>query len=224
MPSGQREPKLSEAPVIFVCAAIFVAAAVFAEGEANSFDREILLMMRNESAAAGPRWLLVVMRDITALGGHTILTVVVLAVTSYLLLLHNRATAFFVFVAALTGTIANSILKLLFDRERPDLITHLTEVATLSFPSGHAAASAVVYLTLGTLLAATHRSFAFRTYFIGIAIALTFLVGVSRVYLGVHYPTDVIAGWCFGTIWALLCRILFRRFQQKRLVEPAENP
>jgi undecaprenyl-diphosphatase len=216
--------KLRESLIIFVCAAIFFAVALVAEGEATSFDREILLLMRNQDAPAGPSWLLAVMRDITALGGHTILVIVVLAVTSYLLLLRDGAAAFFVFAAALTGTITNSILKLLFDRARPDFVTHLTEVASLSFPSGHAAMSAVVYLTLGTLLAATHRSFAFRAYFIGIAIALVILVGLSRIYLGVHYPTDVIAGWCFGTVWALGCRIVFRRFQQKRLVKPAENP
>jgi undecaprenyl-diphosphatase len=216
--------KLPEGLFILVCAAIFVAVALAAQGEATLLDREILLLMRNNGAPAGPGWLLVVMRDITALGGHTVLVIVVLAVTSYLLLSRDGATAFFIFAAALTGTITNSILKLLFDRARPDFVTHLTEVATLSFPSGHAALSAVVYLTLGMLLAQTHRSFRFRAYFIAIAITLVVLVGLSRIYLGVHYPTDVIAGWCFGTIWSLGCAIVFRRFQQKRLVKPAENP
>src|SRR6185369_15324923 len=97
---------------------------------------------------------------------------------------------------------------------RPDVVTPLTQVLTLSFPSGHAALSAICYLTLGTLLAQTQASRTIRIHFIVTAILLTLLVGVSRIYLGVHYPTDVLAGWCIGIAWAMICWTIMSRFQR----------
>lgn len=213
-----------QAVTILLLAAVFMAIVLLARGEATQFDREILLAMRNTQGAIGPVWLQGVVRDLTALGSHVVLILVVLIVASYLLLLRDRTTALFVVVSALSGTFLNTLLKLLFGRPRPDIISHLTEVATLSFPSGHAALSAVIYLTIGFLLAGTHRSFVFRAYFIGVAIVLTLLVGVSRIYLGVHYPTDVIGGWSFGTAWALLCLSGLQALQRRRIMQPPENP
>jgi undecaprenyl-diphosphatase len=121
----------------------------------------------------------------------------------------------------LGGTALNSLLKLVFARPRPDLVTPLTQVLTLSFPSGHAALSAIGYLTLGALLAQAQASRAIRIYFIVVAVALTLLVGVSRVYLGVHYPTDVLAGWCIGLAWAAICWSTMTYFQRRGEIEPA---
>lgn len=216
--------KPSQAITILLLAAVFLAIVVLTRGEATAFDREILLSMRNAQGAVGPAWLLGVVRDLTALGSHAVLILVVLIVASYLLLLRDGTTALFVVGSALSGTLLNTALKLLFNRQRPDLINHLTEVASLSFPSGHAAASAVIYLTIGFLLAGTHRSLVFRAYFIGVAIALTLLVGLSRIYLGVHYPTDVLGGWSFGAAWALLCLAGLQALQRRRVVQPPENP
>ncbi len=213
-----------ETLIILVCGALFVTAAWLARAEPTWFDREIMLLMRNGGGPVGPGWFLEVMRNITALGSHAVLVIVVIVVATYLLLLRDKATAIFLVAAAATGSLVNTLLKVSFARARPDFISHLAEVATASFPSGHAAASAVIYLTLGALLASTHKSFLFRAYYLGVAIAIVALVGLSRIYLGVHYPTDVIAGWCFGTIWALGCGILFREFQRRRIVKPAENP
>jgi len=210
------------AVVLFVV--LFAAIALFARGEATQFDREILLAMRNQNGPIGPGWLLESARSITALGGHTVLTIVVLLVASYLLLLRDNTTAYFVVIAAVTGTTINTLMKALFDRARPDFVTHLTDVFTASFPSGHAAQSAVVYLTLGALLAGTHRSLIFRIYFIGVAILLVLLIGLSRVYLGVHYPTDVLAGWCFGTAWALTCWLILKTLQRRKVARQPENP
>lgn len=213
-----------EGLAIVVFIALFAIVALLARGEVTQFDREILLAMRNQNGPAGPSWLLEAARSITALGGHTVLTIVVLIVASYLLLLRDNVTAGFVVAAAITGTIFNTFLKALFDRTRPDFVTHLTDVVTASFPSGHAALSAVVYLTLGALLAGTHRSFVLRVYFIGVAVLLVILIGLSRIYLGVHYPTDVLAGWCFGTAWALICWLTLKALQQKKVARQPANP
>lgn len=213
-----------QAVTILLLTAVFLAIVLLAHGEATAFDREILLAMRGAQGAIGPAWLLGVVRDLTALGSHVVLILVVLIVASYLLLLRDGTTALFVVASALSGTFLNALLKLLFSRPRPDIVDHLTEVASLSFPSGHAASSAVIYLTIGFLLAGTHRAFLFQAYFIGVAILLTLLVGFSRIYLGVHYPTDVIGGWSFGAAWALLCLSGLQALQRKRIMQPPENP
>ncbi|HEX8365674.1 MAG TPA: phosphatase PAP2 family protein [Allosphingosinicella sp.] len=112
-------------------------------------------------------------------------------------------------------------LKALFMRPRPDVVAHLVDVTSTSFPSGHATNSAVVYLTLGALLARTQTSRRVRAYLMAVAIALTLTltVGFSRVYLGVHWPTDVVAGWCVGAAWATSCGLLARFLQRRRTLE-----
>jgi undecaprenyl-diphosphatase len=110
-------------------------------------------------------------------------------------------------------------LKHLFGRERPDIILHMVMVHTPSFPSGHAMLSAVIYLTLGALLAQVVQRRASRIYFLTVAMVLTFLIGLSRIYLGVHYPTDVLAGWAVGLAWALFCWLVARQLQRRGAIE-----
>ena len=110
-------------------------------------------------------------------------------------------------VAVAGGTVISEGLKVGFNRPRPDLVAHIVETTSMSFPSGHAMLSAVTYLTLGAMLARTQESARLRGYVLGAAILLTLLIGVSRVYLGVQWPTDVLAGWCLGAAWALGCWI-----------------
>jgi undecaprenyl-diphosphatase len=196
------------------------------EGEPIAFDRWVLLAFRRASDPSlplGPRWLPEAARDVTALGSTVVLGIVLSVVTGYLFAAGKRHTGWFVLATVLGGTAFNSLLKLAFGRPRPDLVTPLTQVLTLSFPSGHAALSAICYLTLGALLAQTQASRKVRVYFIVIAALLTLSVGISRVYLGVHYPTDVLAGWCIGIAWALICWSIMNWFQRRGAVEPPEN-
>jgi undecaprenyl-diphosphatase len=149
-----------------------------------------------------------------------VLGLTVLAVTGYLFLHGLYRNGLFVFAASIGGWVLNHLLKAWFDRARPDVVPHLHEVMTSSFPSGHAMTSAAVYLTLGALLMRIAEGRLAKHYCIAIAMFVTFLVGSSRVLLGVHYPTDVIGGWLMGLSWALLCwtieRLLERRAGLRR--------
>ena len=178
------------------------------EGDTRAFDEYVLLALRtsgNPADPIGPRWFEEMMRDFTALGGTGVLLIVTLAVTGYLIIARKRSFALTVTVSVITGMLLSQTLKWGFARPRPDLVPALARVYTHSVPSGHAMVSAVVYLTLGVLLARTPIRTAIKAYLLFVAILLTLIVGISRVYLGVHWPSDVLAGWAGGAAWALLC-------------------
>jgi undecaprenyl-diphosphatase len=196
---------------------MFIAQDVF-EGETAAFDRAAILVFRsagNISDPIGPPWVEEAVRDITALGSIIVVVILSSAVIFYLLLLGRRGAALLLLISLAGGTVLNDLLKYIFDRPRPDLVLHNAQVFTSSFPSGHAAVSAVVYLTLGALLARDAPSIAVKIYVMAVAIFLVFLVGVSRIFLGLHYPTDVLAGWCIGSAWALTCWLAADRLQHK---------
>lgn len=179
------------------------------EGEVRWFDDGLLQALRTSDPAdpIGPRAFEEVVVEITALGGFGVLALVTLLVVGYLLMQRKWADATLMLVATIGGTLISEGLKVGFSRPRPDLVAHVVEVHSMSFPSGHAMLSAVTYLTVGALLARSQTRTAERGYILGAAIVLTLLIGASRVYLGVHWPTDVLAGWCLGAAWALLCWI-----------------
>jgi len=183
------------------------------DGETKGFDHDILLMFRNPglpSDPVGPAWLEVVVRDITALGGLITLVLLTAASCGYLWLTNRHRVAFFVAACVAGGSLANTLLKGFIERPRPDIVPHGTEAALSSFPSGHAMMSAVVFLTLGALLAFSSEKKRVKIYILLWSVFLTVLVGISRVYLGVHWPTDVIAGWIGGATWAMLCLLMSR--------------
>ena len=193
------------------------------EGETTAWDRRLLLALRSAADPAmpwGPAWVQEMARDFTALGGVAVLTLMTLAVIGYLLLAGKRYAAVAVLVAVAGGLILSSLLKLGFDRARPELVPHGSFVYTTSFPSGHSMMAAVTYLTLGAMLARVEASLRMKIYLLSVAVFLTVLVGVSRVYLGVHWPTDVAAGWAGGAAWALACSLVMRRLQRRGQVEP----
>jgi undecaprenyl-diphosphatase len=188
------------------------------EGDTQRFDERILAALRSTDDPGrpiGPRWLPGAAVDITALGSAAVLGLAVAGVAGFLLLQGAWRIAVFVVVASSGGWLLNHVLKELFGRARPDVVPHLREVLTLSFPSGHAMTSAAVYLTLGALLMRISKRRLTKFYCRGAAMLLSALVGASRVYLGVHYPTDVLAGWLLGLSWALLCWLVERALERK---------
>jgi undecaprenyl-diphosphatase len=210
------------AALALAIAFVLVAGNVI-EGDTREFDERVIRTLRrgdDPSRPIGPAWLTAGALDVTALGGPTVLGLVVLGVTGYLLLHRLYRTGAFVFVASCGGWVLNWALKQAFARPRPDLVPHLRDVMSTSFPSGHALTSAAVYLTLGTLLMRLAHGRLAKFYCIALAMLATLLVGSSRVFLGVHYPTDVLAGWLIGLSWAILCwlaeRVLERRAGMKR--------
>jgi undecaprenyl-diphosphatase len=194
------------------------------EGDTTRLDRTLLMALRSPGDPTdpiGPRWFEEAARDVTGLGGHAVLTMVTLAAIAYLLLARKRHAAVLVVAAIGGGMLMSTLLKLGFDRPRPDLVPHGVRVYTASFPSGHAMLSAVTYLTLGALLARVQPRRRIKAFLLGVAILLTVLIGMSRVYLGVHWPSDVLAGWCGGAAWAALCWFVALQLQRRGEVEGA---
>ncbi len=206
---ARREAVLIVALIIVALAllAIIRLGSEIAEDGTSGFDRWLITALRqpgNPAVPIGPAWLRPVMIDITALGGVTALTLLVTVSAGFLLAAGRHRHALLLVAATVSGTILGQTLKQVFARARPQLVPHLVDISTLSYPSGHAFNSAVVYLTLGAMLARTEPGWRVRIYIMAVAIALTLLIGFSRVYVGVHWPTDVLAGWVIGGSWALL--------------------
>lgn len=201
----------------------FIALAdLVSEGRTQSFDESVLRALRrpgNPAMPIGPDWMAEVGRDLTAVGGVAVLLLVTLAVAGFLLLDRKYAAMGFVLAAVTSGLVVSSLLKGCFARPRPDIVPHLSQVYTTSFPSGHSMMSAIVYLTLGALLARMVVRRPLKFYFLAVAILVTGLVGASRVYMGVHYPTDVLAGWTAGLVWATLCGLLAKKMQRRGTLE-----
>jgi undecaprenyl-diphosphatase len=217
--------------VLFICAGgllVFLGIVNEAmEGDARRLDRALLLALRGAADPGdpvGPRWLELAMRDLTALGGYPVIVTIAVLAVGFLAILRDRAAVLLVLAALVGGILLNEALKGVFDRPRPDLVAHLVQVETPSLPSAHAMMAAVTYLTLGAVLARAQPRPARKMYILGAAIVLTLLIGFSRVYLGVHWPTDVLAGWTIGAAWAMACCLVARlATRQAAAPEPPEG-
>lgn len=205
--------------VLVGCGLGFVALAdEVREQETQSFDESVVRALRRAEDPAvpiGPPWLRLSALDVTALGGMTVLTLVTLAVCGFLALVRRFRSLLLVLGSTVGGALLNTFLKHFFARPRPSVVPHLAEVGSASFPSGHAMLSAIVYLTLGALLAQLSERRGLKAYVLGVAVLLTFLVGLTRVYLGVHYLTDVLGGWMAGLAWAVFTALLARAAKRR---------
>jgi undecaprenyl-diphosphatase len=216
--------------LVVACVLGFIALSdEVTEGETQDIDERIVRALRRPEDPAlprGPWWLAETARDVTSLGGAPVLILITLAVCGFLLLARRYRTCLFVFSATGVGWLLNGVLKNLFNRPRPSVVPHLTETMSTSFPSGHAMLSAITYLTLGALLAQFAEQRRVKVYILSVALFLSVLVGFTRVYLGVHYPTDVLGGWVAGLAWSLAVTFAARSMRRRSpaLRQEAQRP
>ena len=199
-----------------------VLASEVVEGRTKTFDDRLLMALRvpgDPARPIGPEWVSETARDVTSLGSTVVLWLATLGVAGFLALDRRYAAMVFLLGAVFSGGALSFGLKAAFERPRPELVPHLMRVYFSSFPSGHSMMSAVVYGTLGALLSSLVAKRRLKAYFLSLAAILAAMVGVSRVYLGVHYPTDVLAGWSAGLGWATLCWLVARRLQHRGSIE-----
>lgn len=182
-------------------------------GHGSDLDSAGLLFWRRgaDLVPAGPQWLLEAVRDITALGGVLLRNLILIGVLAALLFLRLKREAVLLTATVMGGWLVNSLVKLAVGRPRPMIVPHLTEAGGQSFPSGHSFNSAVVYIAIALAFAAMSPRRSVRWTLVGTAIALSIAIAVSRVWLGVHFPTDVAAGWLGGAGWAFLASALLHR-------------
>lgn len=217
--------------VLGVCAAALsaflrVAHETVIEGEGRDFDLGVLNALRvpgHPHEAVGPSWLLEGVRDLSALGSLSVLILIALLTAGFAVVRRRYAAAMSIVIALGGGMAFCQFLKSTFERARPPEIYREIEVVNTSFPSGHAMLSAVTYLTLAAILAHTLPQKRQQSYVLAVAVLLTAIVGMSRIYLGVHWTTDVLAGWSVGAAWACFCWLVafvWERLTDHRLSAP----
>jgi len=191
-------------------------------GTLDHFDESVVRSMRQPDDAMqprGPDWFNEMARDITAMGGYTILLIIILGVSGFLWLNKKYYAMWFLIAATITGYLFMMSLKVIMDRPRPDFVSQLSHTHSASFPSGHSMMAAIVYLTCGALLTRMSEKRRIKFYFLAVPMLITLLVGMSRVYMGVHFPTDVLAGWTAGLVWATACWLMARWMQNRGWVD-----
>jgi undecaprenyl-diphosphatase len=210
--------ELGTLAALFVLAAALLGFGTLAEavleGDTLAFDRAVLLALRDPANPAdplGPPWIEKAALDLTSFGSVTVLALVSAAAAGFLAVVREYPAALLVLASTGGGRVVGDLLKDAFARPRPDLALQVVPVDTAGFPSGHAALAAATYLTLGALLTRVRPDPRAKGYLLSVAVLLTLLVGASRVYLGVHWPSDVLAGWCVGSAWAMLCWLVAAR-------------
>jgi len=190
------------------------------EGELTGFDRSVLEALRQNGdthKAIGPHWLIESMRDVTALGGVTLVTVVtVLAVT--LLLGHkqkNQAVVLAIFIPL--AQLSSGLFKDVYDRARPSFAIFGDLPTSMSFPSGHSTVATATYFLLAVIVSSLETNRSMKVLAFAVAALLSLAIGFSRVFLGVHWPSDVIAGWCLGAAWAMIAAVVLRALKKRSL-------
>jgi undecaprenyl-diphosphatase len=202
------------AALSLVAAAILAFIGIadeMAEGDTRSVDMAILSALQpTPGQPIGPAWLDHAAQDFTGLGSVSILLTITILTAGFLALTKKYSEAGLLALAFAGGLAISQALKDYFDRQRPPDEYRVVDALNASFPSGHALLAAVVYLTLGAMLARAAKQKQIRFYVMAAAILLALLVGLTRIYLGVHWTSDVLAGWCVGAAWACLCWLVDR--------------
>ena len=197
-----------------VCWSGFAVMAILVLSDRlEAFDSAGLLYFRTgpDTLPWGPPALIGAVRGWTALGGTMVLNLLGISTVAALLLIKLRREATVLAATMLGGWLFNTTIKAVVGRPRPTLVSHLTEAGGPSFPSGHSFNSAVVYLSIALALASLSARRGVRLSLIAGAALMTALIALSRVWLGVHYPSDAIAGWLGGMAWALTASTLHHR-------------
>ena len=193
-------------------------SSLLAEGGGHAFDREIMLALRTPGAIddpLGPKWFEDVMRDMTALGGIAVVIGAGIVFAGYLALRRRFADIAILAVSLVGAQLLSATAKFLISRPRPDLVSHEAEIYSASFPSGHTLMATVAYVTFAMLIAADFSDRRMRDYLLVVAWIVAGAVGASRIYLGVHWPSDVLAGWAVGALWMIALRSLVPRLRGK---------
>jgi len=217
MQETQRKYIYGSVLVLLLVSILTVLAVMVSKGATQAFDSSFIMELRNgqnPSLPLGPAWLKEMGRDVTSLGSYVFLLFVVFSSLGYLMILRKRGEAALLLMAFVGGSLLSAFLKVLVSRPRPNIATDV-QVFTASFPSGHATLATVTFLILGVIFAGAHENKALKVYLVAIMALLTLMVGLSRLYLGVHYPTDVIAGWCLGGAWATACGLFASRLRER---------
>ncbi len=224
----RRTLRLARTEIAAVSALFIVAVGVAAfadlaedmiEGDGQAFDQAVLSAMRpnpDPSDAWGPWWLEAAAADLTSLGGVAVLGLFATIVVLFLFLQRKHLSALLLTVGLAGGMALSEGLKSVFERDRPPVVFQAVETINASFPSGHALLSAVFYLSIGVMLTRAFPRRRFKAYVLGVAIALTLIVGLTRVYLGAHWTTDVLAGWSVGSAWAMTLWLVAYAVQRRQ--------
>ncbi len=221
-----RRPALAIGAIAGLLLGFLILAIEMQAGDTAHFDAEVLLSLRSSAdpdVPFGPFWLAGFARDVTSLGGTGVLLAMTLGAAGYLWVVGRPRAAGFVLLAVFGGQAISSLVKLGFNRPRPDLVLQGVETFTASFPSGHAMMSTVTYFTLAALFARDRQDRAAKAYILAVAAVLALAIGTSRVYLAVHWPTDVLAGWMLGGAWVLSCIVVTEWLRSRRANPPGRE-
>lgn len=206
------------AVVLAVCGVVELTDDVL-EGDTQALDETIMQWLRHsDGTPIGPAWLPTVAQDLTALGGYSVLTLIGVIVLGLCLLSRRYDMLAMLAFSGIGATVINFSLKALFARPRPSIVDPLVDVHTFSYPSGHALMSFAIYLSFAAVTAELAAGYRTRAYLVCAGLFIAGIVGLTRIYLGVHYPSDVLAGWAIGGAWALLCwiaAVLFKEHKRK---------
>lgn len=177
------------------------------EADGQAFDLMVLQAVRpipnQPDQPWGPWWLHEAAADITSLGGISVLALFAVAAMGFLLIQRKWLSAVLMAVGLAGGVALSEGLKAVFQRERPPIAFQAVETINASFPSGHALLSTVFYLTLGVMLTRAVPQRRLKAYVLGVSLLIALMIGLTRIYLGAHWASDVFAGWSVGAAWAM---------------------